>query len=258
VPSWDRDQYLRFSSERTRPCRDLAAQIEVSPARRIVDLGCGPGNSVEVLATRFPDAEFTGLDNSPGMLEAAGKTRTECRWVLGDIAEWAQGSEGDFDIVFSNAALHWIRDHASVVPRLLAHARPGGALAVQFPANTERPAHRLMREIALSPRWNPFLGSLSEIEVHEADFYYDVLAPHADRVNIWEQVYLHVLPGPEAIVEWYKGAGLRPYLDLLGEQDRESFTAEYLKAIEGAYPRRRDGRVLLQFRRIFIVAYRRP
>lgn len=259
MPSWSARQYLKFSDERTRPCRDLAARISVPQVRRIIDLGCGPGNSAEILAERWPDAEITGLDNSAEMIENARRSHPARRWLTGDLAEWAARSSERFDIVFSNAALQWVGAHETVFPLMARRVAPGGALAVQMPCNNDAPAHTLMRELAASPAWRRWFpeGRVREWFVHDAGFYYDVLAPVAARVDLWETEYLHILPDAEAIVEWYKGSGMRPFLDAIGEEaEKIRFAAEYLERIRTAYPRRPDGRVLFPFRRLFVIAYR--
>ncbi len=256
MPTWNAGQYLRFADERTRPCRDLVMAVALEEPARIVDLGCGPGNSTAALATRWPAAEIVGLDSSEAMLAAARRSAPRRTWLLGDIGSWT--SERPFDLVFANAALQWVPDHATAFPRLLAQASRGGALAVQMPCNFDADAHKAMRAIAASPAWRAhFVDGVHEWHVHSASFYYDVLAPHATRLDVWETEYLHVMPGPLAIVEWYKGTGLRPFLDLLPDDaSRQRFLDAYLVAITAAYPARPDGRVLFPFRRLFLVAYR--
>ena len=219
----------------------------------MIDLGCGPGNSTEVLAERWPQAELSGLDSSPDMIAKARGAHPEWRWCAGDIAEWTN-SEDSFDVVFSNAAMQWVPDHQSAFPRLLARVAPGGALAIQMPANFEAEAHSLMRAVASN-----FLATASVREwfTHDTGLYYNSLAPLAARVDLWSTEYIHVMDGPEKIVEWYSGSGMRPFLDALPtDTERERFTADYLAAIREAYPARPDGRVLFPFRRLFIVAYR--
>ena len=152
MPTWSPDQYLKFTEERTRPCRELAERIDVASVRRVIDIGCGPGNSTEVLAARWPDAEITGLDNSAEMIAAARKSQPARRWVVREIADWAASNDGNesrgqFDVVFSNAALHWLPDHAVLYPRLLARTAPGGTFAAQIPGNFDAPAHEIMRDI---------------------------------------------------------------------------------------------------------------
>jgi len=259
MPSWNADQYLKFAAERTRPSRDLVARIQIGRPARVIDLGCGPGNSTALLAERWPGAEVSGLDNSPAMIDQANRDYPDQRWIVGDIAAWAAGAAEPFDVVFSNAALQWVPDHESLYPALLRHVAPGGALAVQVPMNLDAPAHVLMRELASTPAWACLLppDGVREWHVHDAGYYYDLLAPTASRLDLWKTEYLHVVDGPAAIVEWYKGTGLRPFLDALpSDADRANFLADYADRIAEAYPAQRDGRVLFPFRRFFLVAYR--
>jgi len=256
MPTWNSDQYLKFANERTQPAVDLAARIALENPRRIIDLGCGPGNSTAVLARRWPNSELTGLDSSPAMLTTAKRDFPNWTWVEGDIAAWR--AEAAFDVVFSNAALQWVPDHGRVLPNLLAQVAPGGALAMQIPANLSAAPHRLIRELAASPAWsNKFHTSPREWRPETAAFYYDTLAPLAMRLEIWETEYLHVLPDVAAIVEWYRGTGLRPWLDALAsDAERAQFLEEYQAALEPAFPPQRNGRVLFPFRRLFVIAYR--
>ena len=250
MPTWNPHQYLKFADERSRPCRDLAARVEVAAPRRIIDLGCGPGNSAEVLSARWPEAAIAGLDSSAAMIDAARAASPQCEWRIGEIATWAAGDDR-FDVVFSNAALQWVDAHAAIFPQLLSRVCEGGALAVQVPGNYKEPQHQLMREVATR-----FGLQVSGWRTHDLDFYYDALAPHSARLDLWATEYLHVLPNVEAVVEWYKGTGLRPYLDALGsEEDRDRFLGEYLEGLRAIYAPQADGAVLFPFRRIFIVAY---
>jgi trans-aconitate 2-methyltransferase len=250
VPTWNPTQYLKFSEERTRPCRDLAARIDLPARARIIDLGCGPGNSTEVLAERWPDADLTGLDSSPDMIAKASAAHPGWHWLTSDIAHWAATLDGEsYDLVFSNAALQWVPDHATVFPQLLGRAR---TLAVQVPGNWDGPAHQTMREVA---KRYPLEGRVREWYTHDIAFYYDALVPHASSLDIWATEYIHVMDGAEAIVEWYKGTGMRPFLEALpSDADRASFTADYLEAIRPVYTPRSDGKVLFPFRRLFILA----
>lgn len=256
MASWDSVQYLKFSAERTQPAIDLAQRVALDAPARVIDLGCGPGNSTAVLARRWPKTKLTGMDNSPAMIAAARLEFPQGHWREGDIGSWA--GETPYSVVFTNAALQWVPHHARLFPHLLAQVAPGGALAVQMPANLDAPTHRLMRELGASPRWRDFFRtSVRDWQVEEPAFYYDTLAPHAAKLDLWLTDYMHIMTGPEAIVEWYRGTGLRPWLDALpGESERAQFLADYLREITAAYPRQADGRVLFPFRRLFLVAYR--
>lgn len=254
---WNPNQYLRFADERTQPCRDLVARIPLPEVKNIIDLGCGPGNSTQVLRQRWPEAAFTGLDSSTEMIERASREHPEVRWIIGDIARWAAADGGAFGLVFSNAALQWVEDHKTLYPRLLRRVAPGGALAVQIPGNIDALPHRLMRDVAASPAWARYFppGTPREWHHHEAEFYYDVLAPHSARLDLWTTEYIHILPDAQAIVEWYRGTGLRPFLERLEtEAERERFAADYLAALSPHFQPRAGGGVLFPFRRIFLVA----
>jgi len=251
MPTWSASQYLKFNDERTQPARDLAARIEIRAPARVIDLGCGPGNSTEVLAERWPEAAITGMDNSARMIATARTAHPLQRLVEGEIAEWAAEVNGEtFEVVFSNAALQWLPDHESLLPRLMRRVAPGGALGFQMPAH-DAPSHALMRRMAEARALR-----VTEWHSHEPDFYYDVLANGAERVDVWATEYRHVMAGAEGIVEWYRGTGMRPYLDALGTTaERERFAAEFLEGVRQLYPERANGRVLFPFRRIFAVAY---
>lgn len=252
---WSATQYLRFEAERSRPARDLLAGVPADLAvRRGVDLGCGPGNSTELLVARWPDAEIVGLDTSADMLAAARARLPSVRFEQADIAAWAD--PGPFDLVFANAVLQWLPDHARLYPALMARLAPGGALAVQVPDNLDEPSHRLMREIAAEPPWRDRLAGAAAARAprHDAAWYFRLLAPRARRLDIWRTTYFHPLAGPSAVVEWLKGTGLRPFLAPLGERERAAFLARYEEALADAYPVEADGTLLLPFPRLFLVA----
>jgi trans-aconitate 2-methyltransferase len=259
MPTWGPEQYLRFHEERTQPCRDLVARIPRHETRTIIDLGCGPGNSTAVLAERWPMANITGLDSSEVMLECARERLPHHQFIKGDITEWARNTDADYDVVFSNAALQWVADHETVYPGLLAAVRSGGVLAIQMPADINAPAHKAMRDLALSPSWRDYFapGAVREWQVHEASFYYDVLSRDAKSLTLWQTEYIHIVTDAEAIGEWYKGSGMRPFLDALpDDQTRQRFTEDYVVAVRALYPPRPDGRVLFPFRRLFLIAHR--
>ena len=255
MANWDAELYLRFGHERTQAAIDLAARIELASPARVADLGCGPGNSTAVLRARWPAAEVVGVDSSPEMIAAAKASDPAGRWVLGDLATWS--ADRPFDVIYSNAALQWVPDHAAVIPRLFELVAPGGALAIQIPAHFESPLHRLIEEIADRPGWrgNPARAKAA-LTVERPGFYYDVLSPLAARVDLWVTEYWHVMDGPSAIVDWIRGTGLRPFLAACADDaERSEFERQLLCGVERAYPRQADGRLLFPFRRLFVVAY---
>ena len=253
---WNPSSYLRFEAERTQPARDLLARVPLVSAARVVDLGCGPGNSTELLAERFASATVVGTDSSEAMLKTARERLPACQFEHSDVATWQPSVAPE--LIFANAVLHWVPDHARLLPRLLGAVATGGALAVQMPDNLDEPSHRLMREVAEAGPWASTLRSAAEARsaVLPAARYYDLLAPDAKTVQVWRTVYHHPLASPAAIVAWLQSSGLRPFIDPLTEPERAAFLSEYEARIAKAYPARADGRRLLAFPRMFIVALR--
>lgn len=254
---WSASQYSLFENERTRPVRDLLSAIPGSNARTAVDLGCGPGNSTQVLADRFPGAIVTGLDSSADMIAAAHKRLPGIRFEQSDVDTWDPADT--FDVILANAVFQWIPDHQSLFPRLVEKLNLGGHLAVQMPNNEDEPAKRLMREVAVKGPWSGKLTdeSATRFPRHSPDWYYELLQAHCGRVDIWRTTYYHVLPGgAQAIVEWFKGSSLRPFLAALNDTEKTAYLDQYRAALEGAYLTQPNGTVLLPFPRLFMVATR--
>jgi trans-aconitate 2-methyltransferase len=256
MPAWDAALYLRFSDERTRPAADLLARVPLEAPSHVVDLGCGPGNSTELLRRRWPRATVIGVDSSAEMLSAAKAAFPGERWVRADAAHWT--ADPPADVVFANASLQWVRDHARLLPRLLAQTAPGGVLAVQLPSVAASPLYQQIRRVADAAEWRRKMASASRaITVESPSFYYDVLRPHAHRLEIWETEYCHVLPDAGAILDWVRATGLKPYLEALEtDEERARFQDKLLAGLRDAYPPRIDSRILFPFNRLFIVAQR--
>jgi trans-aconitate 2-methyltransferase len=254
--TWSAAQYVKFEQERTRPVHDLVARIPNADIVHAADIGCGPGNSTEVLRERYPGARIIGLDSSTDMIEAARKRLPDIAFEVADIPQWRP--KAPLDVILANAVLQWIPDHETLLPALIAKLKPAGTLAVQMPDNLEEPSHRLMGEVASQGPWAAKLKGATgaRTERHLADWYFRLARPHAPHVDIWRTTYFHPLAGARAIVEWLKGTGLRPFLDPLDEAEREAFLARYEAAIARAYPAEADGTVLLPFPRLFVVAAR--
>jgi len=250
---WDPAAYGRFADHRLRPVRDLVDRIPLAAPATVYDLGCGDGRATRLLTERWPEAAIVGLDSSPSMLAAAADRSVA--WRHGDIAEWRPASPAD--LVFSNAALHWLDDHESLFPRLMAGLAPGGVLAVQVPRNHGAPSHQAIAGTAREGPWAARLTPLLRTRpVAEPERYYDILASHAQAIDLWETVYLHVLEGEDAVLRWIEGTALRPLLGALDEGERTAFRAACAIRLAAAYPRRADGRTLFPFRRLFLVAVR--
>ncbi len=252
--SWSAAQYVKFEDERTRPVHDLVARITNTAVASAADIGCGPGNSTEVLRERFPVAHIIGLDSSPDMIAAAQKRLPGIAFEVADIRQWLP--KQPFDVILANAVLQWIPGHETLIPALLERLSVGGGLAVQMPDNLDEPSHRLMREIAGAGPWAAKLRDAAKARAdrHDAAWYFRLLRAHVSRVDVWRTIYYHPLAGAHAVVEWVKGTGLRPFVDPLDESEREAYLASYEAAIAEAYPAEADGTVLLPFPRLFFVA----
>ena len=253
---WSAKQYLKFEDERTRPPRDLLAHVPLDDPKRVVDLGCGPGNSTELLIERFPNAEVIGVDSSPDMLRQARERLPGRTFVESDLSVWMPG--GETNLLFGNAVFQWVPDHSKVLARLLQMLPSAGVLAVQMPDNTKEPALVLMEKVAASAPWSTTLGQANAARNHlpRPEDYYDLLRPLCSRIEIWHTHYNHIIENHAGVVEWFKGSGLRPFLAPLDPEMREAFVCNYADEIRLAYPVRSDGRVMLKFPRLFILAVR--
>lgn len=255
MPSWDKDLYYRFRSQRTQPSIDLVARIPHQRPQQVVDLGCGAGNSTAVLRNRWPDASIVGVDNSEEMLQAARQSDDPTEWVLADIASWQPDRE--FDIVFSNAALQWLPDHRSLIPRLFGFVGEQGVLAVQMPDHYDSALYRVLIEVSLDPRWSPRMeNARHSLTRHTVSFYYDLLSGLTDRFEIWTTEYHHELQSHQDILTFHRGTGMRPYLEVLSADETEHFEQLVLDGYRGAFPLQANGRVLFPFRRLFFMAHR--
>jgi trans-aconitate 2-methyltransferase len=251
--AWDPRLYARFADERGRPFHELIGRIGASSPRRVIDLGCGSGALTTVLAQRWPDALVEGIDSSPEMIAASPPGVS---LVLGDVRDWTPPV--DADVVVSNAALQWIPDHAGLLRRWARDLPAGGWLAWQVPGNFEAASHVIMRSLAVSPRWRPRLGSVlrhADAVASPAE-YASLLLDAGLAADVWETTYLHVLTGNDPVLEWLRGTGLRPLLDVLTDEEAAEFCAEYAESLRGAYPPRSDGTVVFAFRRIFAVGHK--
>ncbi len=257
LPVWDPAQYARFEAQRDRAALDLLLRLpgNLEP-REIWDLGCGAGQHAALLRRRHPRAVVHGMDSSPAMIERARARTEDVNWSVGDIASW--GPTTPADLIFANASLQWLGDHAGLFARLAGSLAPDGVLAVQMPMAHETRHHAVMREVAASGPWAARLADVDTLKpLLPADAYYAVLAERCDQVDIWATTYLHALTGEDAVLEWMKGTALRPYLTALdGEPNRGAFLSALAEALSRAFPRRADGVTLLSFPRLFLVARR--
>jgi trans-aconitate 2-methyltransferase len=257
MPNWDPDIYDRFKTHRDRPALDLLLQIptDLNP-REIWDLGCGTGELAAVLAARHPQARVHGLDSSADMLRRARARKSDVDWVQADFT--AFDPQIAPDLIFTNAALQWSLDHASLIPRLASRLAEAGVFACQMPFAHDAEWQVILREIAGESFWAERLKDVRGAGlVASAEHYYDWLAPLCDQIDVWTTTYVHVLNGNDPVVEWMRGAGLRPYLDALTETaERAAFVDAFRLRVGSVLPARADGTTLFPFSRLFILARR--
>jgi len=253
---WNPSLYVKFDDERMLAAGDLLARVPLSSAGIVYDLGCGPGNSVELLSRRFPDAEITGIDTSEAMLAHARLRAPLAHFLKQDIADWTPADRPH--LIFANASLHFLPDHHKLFPRLAATLVSGGVFAAQMPSAARESSHALMRMVAAEGPWSSRLVPVAKTQPLIAGFeeYYQWLRPVASRVDIWMTTYVYAFDGPEGIVDWFAGSALQPFLERLSDDERCAFLARYWDGLQEAYPAQPDGKVLLPYPRLFIVARR--
>jgi len=253
--AWDPAQYLKFGGERLRPAHDLIARIPLDAPASIVDLGCGTGTVTALLHARWPAARLVGVDNSQPMLDRARAALPDIGWESADLATWA--APEPVDLIVSNAALHWLDDHATLFPRLLTQLRPDGVLAVQMPAQHGAPSHQIGYALAESPRWRERLrGLVRRRPILDAPEYYALLRPRVASLDLWFTEYVQVLSGDNPVAEFTKGSVVGAWLAALPADEAREFETEYRRQIAAAYPPGDDGATLFPFRRFFLVARR--
>jgi trans-aconitate 2-methyltransferase len=247
---WDPAIYRRYGDERARPFLDLLARVRAAAPRRVVDLGCGSGEQTTLLAQRWPQAVVEGIDSSPEMIAAARRLEGPVAFTLGDVAEWTPPA--DADVVVSNSLLQWVPTHRELLRSWAAADPTDGWLAFQVPGNFDAPSHRQLRELAGT--WG--LDVLRHHDAVDPPERYAALLLDAGLVaDVWETTYLHLLSGPDPVLDWLRGTGLRPVLAALSPADGERFCAELAPRLRAVYPPGPHG-TLLPFRRIFAVGHR--
>jgi len=250
--TWDPERYLTYADERGRPFVELLARVDASAPTTVVDLGCGPGNLTALLRARWPDAEIRGLDSSPEMIAEAHASDPSIAFAVADLRDWARDSR-QVDVLVSNATLQWVPGHLDLLPALVGTVTPGGWFAFQVPGNFDEPSHTIRSELAAETPYADHTRGVAVPSSHDPAVYLDTLAALGCRVDAWETTYLHVLTGPDPVFTWVSGTGARPTLQALPGDLRPAFEEELKRRLRTAYPER-DGRVVLPFRRVFVVA----
>jgi trans-aconitate 2-methyltransferase len=251
---WNPELYLKFGKERIQPSIDLVSRIEYDNPVNMIDIGCGPGNSTQILFQRWPHSNITGVDNSPAMIEKAKHDYPNQKWALLDAGK--DELPGKFDIIYSNATIQWIPHHFELFMKFKASLTDQGMLAIQLPLFFDMPLGQSLVKISKEKRWSSLIESVNELfTIHAPTEYYDLLSERFSSVEIWETDYIHIMDSPDSILEMIRSAGLRPYLDRLeNDLDQRDFEAKVLANIERDYPLQKNGKILFPFKRLFFIA----
>lgn len=252
--SWNSNQYLKFEAERTQPAIDLVNRINISNPRNIIDIGCGPGNSTEVLQKRFPNSKIIGIDSSEEMISKAKSQYNDIEFICCDVRDLFCREE-KYDVVFSNACIQWIPNHNELLKNLMNLLNYNGVLAVQIPYNHNEPIHKIISEVTHSTKWADCFENPREQYVFDfSEYYYDLLVDISREFDIWQTTYFHKMKSHNDILEWYRGTGLRPYLELLDENQKADFENDILEKVKQYYSRQSNGDIIFKFPRLFFTA----
>ena len=253
---WNPDLYLKYKNERTQPAIDLIGKIAIPfQPKSILDIGCGPGNSSQALLQRWPKAALTGIDTSPSMIEKAKASYPHNTWIVADASKHLFNEK--YDIVFSNATIQWIPNHAELFKHLFNLTNPGGVLAIQVPRFNAMPLSKAIQKVADQGRWKEATRACSKLfTYHDEKYYYDLLSPQYKSIELWQTDYFHIMVSHSAIIEMIRSTGLRPYLECLMDSEKLEFENEVLAAIKYDYELQNDGKVLFPFKRLFMIGYR--
>ena len=251
MSEWSADQYLKFKKQRTQPAIDLADRIKGYSPKRVLDIGCGPGNSSSVLKKVFPDAEVIGIDNSENMVRSASESYPDIEFKLCD-AYFELGTMGKFDVIFSNACLQWIPNHEIFIPKMFEALNDGGVIAVQVPMNGDETFLKISNEVVENKKWG--FGEVEKNGTLTPEEYFDILSSCTDKFDIWQTVYYHNMPSVQAIFEWVKGTRLRPYLNALNEEGAKELEKEIVEKASQVYKVQKNNEIIFKFRRFFFTA----
>jgi len=255
---WNPNIYSQFLDLRTRPARDLLNAIPntIQP-RSAYDLGCGTGNSTILLQQRWPQAKVIGIDSSSDMLKEAKLTYPDLEFIKEDIAQFSPTEK--VDALFANASLQWVDDHETLIPKLASFLNPNGVIAIQMPNNFHSPTHQVTIQLLQNnPAWQHFLknlryGALTK-PFYQLPWHYDLLSNSGlHDLQIWETEYFQEMNSYEDIFTWVKGTGLRPVLSAMDSETQTQFRNAYIGAIAKEYPLQTNNKILMPFRRIFMV-----
>ena len=243
---------MKFAAQRTRPSFDLIGRLDICP-KKVLDLGCGPGNSTALLAERFKNADICGLDSSRQMLDSAKQSHPDLRFEECLLPDGLNNIEGSYDLIFSNACIHWIPDQSGLIPAVYQKLENGGVFAVQIPLTDRALFYKLLNGLVSTEKWQN-LRSIKNFHALSPEGYYDALTALFEKVDMWETVYYHTVDSADGVLEWYKGSGLRPYLDALSAEQKEMFLFDLKSEITQNFGVQKDGKIILKMPRLFFTA----
>lgn len=249
--AWNPDLYLKFQKERTQPAIDLCKRIDLNQPKKILDIGCGPGNSTKILRNRWPASDITGIDNSPEMIDEAKAKYPNEKWFLRDASNLA---DKDYDLIFSNAAIHWIPDHHILLPYYINLLNKNGILAVQIPNNIDAGINIAIENATYQDKYKG-INFPNKFEYKDINYYYEILCKESVEISIWETNYIHILDSHNDIVQWYKSTGLKGYLSCISDENiKNDFENTVLQNCQKEYKIQPDNKVLYSFNRLFFIA----
>lgn len=248
---WNSEQYSKFLNERTQPSTDLINRISIVPDS-ILDIGCGPGNSTAKLLNKFKSAKILGIDNSENMLNKARQNYPELEFRKLSVPDELD-EVGNADLIFSNACLHWIPDHKILLPKLMKKVNDNGCLAVQMPLVQFAEFYKILGRMVSRSKWAK-LQRIKNFHNLLPEETYDILTEVSGSVTMWDTTYYHIVPDFGSVIDWYRGSGLRPYLEALDNNEQQEFLNELLDNIKESYTVRSDGKILLKMPRLFFIA----
>ncbi|MDR2491032.1 MAG: methyltransferase domain-containing protein [Spirochaetaceae bacterium] len=254
---WNPNKYLEFKNERTQPAIDLAARINLNNPKNIIDVGCGPGNSTQILAKRWPNSSITGLDSSKTMISKAKEDYPNQIWIHDNAENITDDKK--YTLVFSNAAIQWMDNHELLIPKLWNVVENSGVLAVQIPAFNNMPINTATTNIINKNKWKKYTKNknTSLLNYHELYYYYEILNNYTNEIVLWKTHYFHILPTLNGIIDFVRTTALKPYLENLpNEEKRQELENEILEECKEYYKIQTDGKVLFPFDRIFFIAYK--
>lgn len=252
MPNWNPIQYEKFLRDRTQPAVDLANRLTALSPRSILDIGCGTGNSTQVLQDKFPNARIVGADYSDEMLAQAREKHPQITFIRADASGNLHEISESYDLVFSNACIQWLPNHRALLPKLMTLLNPYGTLAVQIPMQREHPVHQLLNQLVRTEKWANRLTPRVYNNLTTAA-YFDVLSELSDDFTLWETTYIHRMPDVDSLIEWYKGTGLRPYLEQLEEDAKGDFLRDVAAELAKQYPKQENGEILFRYPRLFFM-----